>query len=109
MPDCSLETLHLFVSFTNLHTVIDDVTLPNLRHLKVTSPAYGDVRSAPSKDLLTRMTLPSLDRVSVTFSYVNQWNEGVLIQAFTSAKKREILQVTMEYEEECDLSFGLFD
>jgi hypothetical protein len=45
------------------------------------------------------MTLTSLDRVSVTCSYEDQWKEGVLIQAFTSAKKREILQITMEYEE----------
>jgi hypothetical protein len=100
-------TLHLFVNFSHLHAVIDSATLPYLHHLKVTSPAYGDVHSAPSGDLITRMTLPSLDRVSVTFSHVNPLIDDMLLRPFASAERREILEVTMEYEE--DMSFGLFD
>jgi hypothetical protein len=75
---------------------MDAITLPHLRHLKVTVAADAFRHSAPCEDILTRMTLPSLDRVSVACSYVEDEDKKLLLRPFASAKEREILEVTMK-------------
>jgi hypothetical protein len=86
------------VNFSALCTVMDDAALPHLRHLEVTAEAdsHGDPNSAPSEDILTRLTLPSLDRVSVTVSYMDDGDDEVMLRPFASAKEREILEATMQ-------------
>jgi hypothetical protein len=42
------------------------------------------------------MTLPSLNRVSVTFTDIIDGEQVLLLGPFASAKEREILEVTME-------------
>jgi hypothetical protein len=69
IPDCGIKTLYLFIDFKALCTVMDGATLSRLCHLKVTAEAHSDLDSAPSEDILTRMTLPSLYRVSAISPY----------------------------------------
>jgi hypothetical protein len=90
IPGC-IKTLYLFIDFKALCTVMDGATLPRLCH-----EAHSDLDSAPSEDVLTRMTLPSLDRVSATSPYWDDEDKKLTLQPFASAKKREILEVTMQ-------------
>jgi hypothetical protein len=98
LPGCSLETLHLFVGFADLHTVIDSATLPYLRQLKVTSVVRCSERSASSEDLLGRMTLPLLDRVSVILLWDDCEDKEAWLRPFAGAQERQILEVVMRRE-----------
>jgi hypothetical protein len=73
---------------------MDGAVLPHLRHLEVTAEADSDANSAPSEDILTRLTLPLLDRVSVNVTYMDDGGEEVMLRPFAIAKDREILEIT---------------